>query len=75
MEAHAEDLRQVTGDDSLAQEVKRDYETAGIDDATRALLRFACKLTPAGRRQLRDETARWRRHARYMTAALAAGRP
>ncbi len=45
MEAHAEDLRQVTGDDNLAQQVKRDYEAAGIDAPTRALLRFACKLT------------------------------
>ena len=45
MEAHAEDLRQVTGDDKLVSEIKRDFETAGIDAATRALLRFACKLT------------------------------
>jgi transcriptional regulator len=33
------------------------------------------RLTPAGRKQLRDELVRWHRYARIMTAALAAGRP
>jgi transcriptional regulator len=31
-------------------------------------------LTPAGRAQLRAETARWQRYARVMTTALAARR-
>lgn len=33
------------------------------------------KLTAAGRKRLREETARWRRYAAVMTAALTAGRP
>jgi transcriptional regulator len=33
------------------------------------------RLTPLGRKQLREELTRWRSYARVMTAALAAGRP
>ena len=33
------------------------------------------RLTPAGRRQLKEELTRWRSYARVMTAALAAARP
>ena len=33
------------------------------------------KLTPAGRKRLREETLRWQRYARVMTAALSAPRP
>jgi len=33
------------------------------------------RLTHAGRKQLREETVRWRSYARVMTAALAAARP
>jgi PadR family transcriptional regulator PadR len=32
------------------------------------------KLTPAGRKQLASELARWREYARIMTSALAASR-
>ncbi len=33
------------------------------------------RLSPAGRKRLRDETVRWRRYARMMQLALAAPRP
>ena len=33
------------------------------------------KLTPPGKRHLRDEIARWQRYSRVMNAALAAARP
>jgi uncharacterized peroxidase-related enzyme len=45
VEAHGEDLRQVTGDDKLAEDVKRDFEEAHLDEGTKALLRFACRVT------------------------------
>ena len=45
MEAHGDDLCQVTGDEKLAEDVKRDFEKAEIDEKTRALMRFACKVT------------------------------
>lgn len=45
MEAHAADLRQVTGDEKLSEAVKRDFERADLDEKTRALLRFACRVT------------------------------
>ena len=33
------------------------------------------RLTPAGRKQLKEETARWRAYARVMNVALASGKP
>ena len=45
MEAHAEDLRTVSGDEELAQRIKEDYRSAPIDAATRALLDFAVMVT------------------------------
>lgn len=45
MEAHGDDLCQVTGDEKLAADIKRNFEEAEIDEKTKALLRFACKMT------------------------------
>lgn len=45
MEAHAEDLRTVSGDEELARRVKEDHRSAPIDGATRALLDFAVMVT------------------------------
>ena len=60
MEAHGEDLRQVTGDDKLVEEIKRDFEEASVDEKTKALLRFVCKVThdPAGMREEDLQTLR-----------------
>ena len=48
-------------------------EEWGITDTNREAKFY--KLTPAGRKRLRDEVVRWQRYARVMTAALAAPRP
>ena len=48
-------------------------EEWGVSDTNREAKFY--KLTPAGRRRLRDETARWQRYSRIMTNALAATRP
>ncbi|MCZ6602677.1 MAG: hypothetical protein O6952_06710 [Planctomycetota bacterium] len=45
MEAHSEDLRQVTGDDKLVEDIKQDFEEADVNDPTKALLLFACRAT------------------------------
>jgi uncharacterized peroxidase-related enzyme len=60
MEAHGDDLRQVTGDDKLVQDVKADFEQADLDEKTKALLRFICKVThePAGIREADVQTLR-----------------
>ena len=49
MIAHADDLRQVTGDEQLAEQVKVDFEQAeALDDKTKALLRFLCQANHEG---------------------------
>ncbi len=45
MESHAEFLRRVTLDEELAAALRRDYTTAPLADADRAMLDFAAKLT------------------------------
>jgi len=39
------DLRAEVKDEALAEAIKTDYRTADLDDATRALLDYAVKLT------------------------------
>lgn len=60
MEAHGDDLRQVTGDDKLVQDIKDDFEKAPIEEKTLALLRFACTVThdPAGMKEANVQTLR-----------------
>ena len=48
-------------------------EEWGLSDTNREAKFY--KLTAEGRKRLRDEIVRWRRYARVMNAALAAGRP
>ena len=49
MEAHGEDLRAEVQDrqdgEALVEAIKRDYRTAALSDADRAMLGFATKLT------------------------------
>ncbi|MCG8604849.1 peroxidase [bacterium] len=49
MEAHAEDLRTVSGDDALTEAIKTDFRQAEIDKATRKMLEYVERvtLTPA----------------------------
>jgi PadR family transcriptional regulator len=48
-------------------------EEWGLTDTNREAKFY--KLTPDGRKRLRDEIMRWRRYSKVMTAALAAARP
>ena len=48
-------------------------EEWGLTDTNREAKFY--KLTRTGRRHLQNELGRWQRHARVMTAALAAARP
>ena len=45
MEAHGEDLRQLTHDDELAKAIQRDYKQGWLDPKRRALLDYAVQLT------------------------------
>ena len=45
MESHAEFLRRVALDEELAAALRRDYTRAPLDDADRAMLDYAAKLT------------------------------
>lgn len=61
MESHAEFLRRVSLDEELIQAVRRDYTTANLNDADRALCdyvalltRHAWKATPAHLERLRQ---------------------
>ena len=45
MESHAEFLRWVTLDEELAAALRRDYTTAALSEADRAMLDYAAKLT------------------------------
>lgn len=48
-------------------------EEWGLSDTNREAKFY--KLTPAGRKRLREEVVRWQRYARVMSGALAAPRP
>jgi uncharacterized peroxidase-related enzyme len=45
VESHVEFLRRASLDDELAAELRRDYTTAKLSDADRAMLDFAMKMT------------------------------
>lgn len=45
MESHAEFLRRVTLDESLANAIKKDYKTADLTDAEKCMLAYVEKLT------------------------------
>ena len=55
--AHGEDLRQITGDDALAQAVVADYTTAKLAPRERVLLDWAVKLTRSPERMTREDLA------------------
>ena len=55
MESHAEFLRRVTLDESLSEAIKRDYRTADLDMADRAMLDYVAKLTLAPAKVLRED--------------------
>lgn len=45
MESHGEDFRAEVGNDDLADQLKRDWRTAELDEGDRALCEWAEKLT------------------------------
>ena len=45
MTHHGESLRRLTGDDALVEQVKEDFVYAPLNDADRAMLKYAAKLT------------------------------
>ena len=45
MDAHAQDLRAEVEDDELVTAIRTDYREAAVDEAAKALLDFAVKLT------------------------------
>ena len=60
MESHAEFLRVASLDDELAAAVRRDWRTAPISDAERAMLEYVEKLTRAPRSIWKDDLDRLR---------------
>lgn len=60
MESHAEFLRVASLDDELAAAVRRDWRTAPISDAERAMLEYVDKLTRAPRSIWKDDLDRLR---------------
>jgi uncharacterized peroxidase-related enzyme len=47
VEAHGEELRRLTGNDALVEQLKKDYTQAPISPRLRAILDYAVKLTMA----------------------------
>jgi len=60
VEAHAQDLRAEVDDEALVTAVKTDYRTAKLDDAARALLDYAVKLTRTPEEMVEDDVVRLR---------------
>lgn len=60
MESHAEFLRVASLDAELAAAVRRDWRTAPITDAERAMLEYVEKLTRAPRSIWKDDLDRLR---------------
>ena len=62
MTSHAEFLRRVTLDESLAEAIKQDYRTAELEPADRAMLDYAAKLTLTPARMSEADVASLRAH-------------
>ena len=55
MESHAEFLRRVTLDESLATDIKTDFKNASLDKRERAMLEYVSKLTLTPRRMQEND--------------------
>ena len=62
MTSHAEFLRRVTLDESLAEAIKQDYRAAELVPADRAMLDYAAKLTLTPARMTRVDVESLRSH-------------
>jgi uncharacterized peroxidase-related enzyme len=70
VESHAEFLRLVTLDESLASDLRTDYTKADLDPADRAMLDYAAKLTRTPARCTREDVETLRKHGFSDTAIL-----
>ena len=70
MEAHGEDLRSVTNDQTLVEALKRDYTQARLSSADGAMLEFASKLTQTPDQMTRDNLQHLRKEGFDDTAIL-----
>ncbi len=61
MVSHAEFLRRVTLDESLAEAIRRDYRTADLEPRERAMLDYVAKLTLQPARMVREDVEALRR--------------
>jgi uncharacterized peroxidase-related enzyme len=68
--SHAEFLRRVTLDESLAEAIEKDYRSADLTPADRAMLDYAAKLTLAPARVNRADLEPLRAHGFDDTAIL-----
>lgn len=55
MESHAEDFRAEVRDDELADQLKRDWRSAELDESDRALCEWAEKLTQSPDKMTRTD--------------------
>jgi uncharacterized peroxidase-related enzyme len=60
VESHAEFLRRATLDEGLAAALRRDYRTADLSPADRAMLDFAVRLTTEPARMSAEDVGRLR---------------
>ena len=70
MEAHGEDLRSVTDDQTLVEALKRDYTQARLSSADGAMLEFANRLTQTPDQMTRDDLQHLRKEGFDDTAIL-----
>jgi uncharacterized peroxidase-related enzyme len=68
--SHAEFLRRVTLDESLAAAIKSDYRSADLASADRAMLDYAAKLTLKPARMTREDVEPLREYGFDDTAIL-----
>lgn len=70
MESHAEFLRRVTLDESLSEAIKKDYRTADLSPADRAMLDYVATVTLRPTSVQREDIETLRAHGFDDTAIL-----
>ena len=70
MESHAEFLRRASLDDELAAALRRDYTTAKVSAADRAMLDYVAQLTRDAKAVTAEDLERLRQHGFDDTAIL-----
>jgi uncharacterized peroxidase-related enzyme len=70
VESHAEFLRRASLDEELTAALRRDYTTAKVTPAERAMLDYVVQLTRAAQRVAPEDLDRLRQHGFSDTAIL-----